>query len=120
MTTTTEKAVCLAHSNSELEALVPAQAERLLRSLAGKLQESVFCADQDLGQKARGAYRRYVEEAVRQGLAVRPWDELRDGTLLAGLGFALAARRTPQRAKSNPGLAAALKQCWEKLQMLNV
>jgi hypothetical protein len=35
-----------------------------------------------------GYYRRYVEEAVREGLAVGPWEQMRDRTVLGGQQFA--------------------------------
>ncbi len=40
------------------------------------------------GPEAAVRYRQHVEEAVRQGLAVNPWESLRDRTLLGGVGFA--------------------------------
>src|SRR5271156_3447722 len=49
MTTTTEMAVRVAHSDLALEALLPAQSERLLCELAGPMRDSALCADQDLG-----------------------------------------------------------------------
>jgi hypothetical protein len=49
MKTTIEMAVYLPQSNGELEALLPAQPERLLCGLAEKLRGTVFCADQDVG-----------------------------------------------------------------------
>lgn len=49
MTTTVETAVSLPHSNHELEALLPAQPEKLLCGLAGQLQHSALCAGEDLG-----------------------------------------------------------------------
>jgi len=49
MTATTEMAVSLAHSDLELEALLPGEAEGLLCGLAGKIHDSALCADQDLG-----------------------------------------------------------------------
>ena len=74
MTTTPEAAVCLEpeHSNVELEALLPAQPERLLLGLAGKLHDSVGCADQDLGhleeQLLRGGqelFRQMLEKSAQ-------------------------------------------------------
>src|ERR1700679_328548 len=49
MTATNEMAVRLPHSNLELEALLPAEPERLLCRLAGPMHDSALCADQDLG-----------------------------------------------------------------------
>jgi hypothetical protein len=49
MTTTTEMAVSLAHSDLALESLLPAEPERLLCGLAGQMRDSALCADQDLG-----------------------------------------------------------------------
>jgi hypothetical protein len=49
MTTTTETAVSLPHSDLELESLLPAEPKRLLCGLAGQMQDSALCADQDLG-----------------------------------------------------------------------
>lgn len=49
MTTSIEKAVSLPHSDVELEALLPAQSERLLCGLAGQMHDSAYCADEDLG-----------------------------------------------------------------------
>ena len=49
MTTTTEMAVSLPHSDLELESLLPAEPKRLLCGLAGQMQDSARCAGQDLG-----------------------------------------------------------------------
>src|SRR5580693_3466995 len=49
MTTTSAMAVSLPHSDLELEALLPAEPERLLCGLAGQMHDSALCADQDLG-----------------------------------------------------------------------
>ncbi|HEX3719147.1 MAG TPA: hypothetical protein VH595_14415, partial [Verrucomicrobiae bacterium] len=49
MTATTETAVSLPHCDLGLEALLPAQPERLLGGLAGQMHNSALCADQDLG-----------------------------------------------------------------------
>jgi REP element-mobilizing transposase RayT len=46
------------------------------------------------GPGAADRYRRHIEEAIRQGLAVSPWEELRDRTVLGGVDF---ARRLAQR-----------------------
>ena len=50
MTTTAEMAVSLPHSDFELEALLPAQPERLLCGLTGQMHDSARCADEDLGR----------------------------------------------------------------------
>ena len=50
MTTTREKEVSIAHSHLEMEALLPADHERWLGGLAGPMQGSALCADQDWGQ----------------------------------------------------------------------
>ena len=39
-------------------------------------------------EEAAGRYRRYVEEAIRQGLAASPWEALRERMLLGGVDFA--------------------------------
>jgi hypothetical protein len=74
MTTTPEAAVCLVreHSNVELEALLPAQPERLLLGLAERLHDSAACADQDLGhleeQLLRGGqelFRQMLEKSAQ-------------------------------------------------------
>jgi len=72
MTTTNEMAVSLPHSDLELEALLPAEPERLLRGLAGQMQDSALCADQDLGhmeeQLLRGGhevFRQMLEKAAQ-------------------------------------------------------
>ena len=57
MTTTTEMAVSLPHSDVELETLLPAQAERLLCGLAGQMHDSAHCADEDLGHMEVAARR---------------------------------------------------------------
>jgi hypothetical protein len=49
MTTTTEMAVSLPHSDLKLEALLPVEPERLLCGLAGQMHDSALSADQDLG-----------------------------------------------------------------------
>ena len=49
MTATTEMAVSLAHTDLELEALLPAESERLLCGLTGQMRDSARCANQDLG-----------------------------------------------------------------------
>src|SRR5580704_1526090 len=49
MTTTTEMAVSLPHSDLALEALLPGEPKRLLCGLAGQMHDSALCADQDLG-----------------------------------------------------------------------
>ena len=49
MTATNETAVRLPHSDHELEALLPAEPERLLCGLAKPMHDSALCADQDLG-----------------------------------------------------------------------
>jgi len=165
--------------------------QRILKLGGGGSEEAGVC------------YRRYVEEAIRQGLPASPWEELRDRTLLGGVGFArrlaqgigvgrgekggparlgrptvveiigvveavkgekwesfrdrhgdwgrdlvfyvgrkdwalklrelgaaaggvddiavsMAARRIAKRATSDSALSAALKQCREELEMLNV
>jgi hypothetical protein len=58
MTTPAEMAVKAPHSNLELEALLPAERERLLHGLAGELKDSALCANQDLG---------HMEEQLLQG-----------------------------------------------------
>ena len=40
------------------------------------------------GPEAALRYRQHVEQAVRQGLAVHPWEEVRDRTVLGGVDFA--------------------------------
>src|SRR5271167_3701062 len=49
MTTSNEIAVSLPPSDLALEAWLPAEPKRLLCGLAGQMQDSAFCADQDLG-----------------------------------------------------------------------
>src|SRR5271155_455103 len=49
MTTRMPMAVSLPHSDIELEALLPAEPERLLRGLAVEMHDSACCADEDLG-----------------------------------------------------------------------
>jgi len=49
MTTTSDMGVSLADSHLATEALLPADHERLLGGLAGKMHGSALCADQDLG-----------------------------------------------------------------------
>ena len=44
-------------------------------------------------EKPRAAYRRYVEQAVRQGLPESPWENLRDRVVLGGADFARAVSR---------------------------
>ncbi len=68
MTTTTEMEVNLAHSHLEIEALLPADHECLLGSLAGQMQSSALCADQDLGHMEEHLLRR-GHEILRQMLA---------------------------------------------------
>jgi REP element-mobilizing transposase RayT len=51
-------------------------------------RETIFQLGGGRGQEAAVRYRQHVEEAVRQGLAVNPWQALRDRTLLGGVDFA--------------------------------
>jgi putative transposase len=49
-------------------------------------------------------YRRYVEEAIRQGLAASPWEQLRDGVVLGGAEFARGlAKGLGMGVGKNPG-----------------
>ena len=59
------------------------------------------------GPEATRRYGQYVEEAVRQGLAVRPWEALRDRTLLGGVEF---ARRLAQRVGLGRGEKAGARR----------
>ena len=62
------------------------------------------------GEEAIQNYRRYVEDAVRQGLPASPWEQLRDRTVLGGVEFArrlakglgLGATRGPGARKWTP------------------
>jgi Uncharacterised protein family (UPF0236) len=49
MTTDAQTVVCVPHSDGELEPLLPAHAERLLRGLASQLHGSALCAGEHLG-----------------------------------------------------------------------
>jgi REP element-mobilizing transposase RayT len=39
-------------------------------------------------EEAAGNYRRYAEDAIRQGLAAGPWEQMRDRAVLGGVEFA--------------------------------
>ena len=61
----------------------------------------------DLGghrqEKPRAAYRRYVEQAVRQGLPESPWENLRDRVVLGGADFARQAVRAAGLSRTGEG-----------------
>jgi hypothetical protein len=123
---------------------------------------TILKLDGGCGEEAAERYRRYVEEAVRQGLPVtvieiigvveavkgEKWEEFRDrhgdwgrdlvfylgrkdwalklrdlGAAAGGvddIAVSMAARRIATRATSAPAISSALKQCRQKLEMLNV
>jgi len=51
-------------------------------------RETILQLGGGCGPEAAVRYRQHVEQAVRQGLAVNPWEELRERTLLGGVDFA--------------------------------
>ena len=58
-------------------------------------------------QAHRNAYRRYVEEAIRSGLAQSPWEEVKAGFVVGGAEFLKGVRkRIRGDAKEQPGLEA--------------
>ena len=78
--TTYEFTLTPSHPRTDpLEALLPAERERLLLGLAGKLQRSLYAADQNLGhleeQLLRGGqelFRQMLEKAAQQKAAAAP------------------------------------------------
>ena len=58
----------------------------------------------------RNAYRRYVEEAIRSGLAQSPWEKVKAGFVLGGAEFLKEVRkRIRGDPKEQPGLEAIKK-----------
>lgn len=57
------------------------------------------------GRRQRAAYRRYVEDAVREGLEETPWEQLQAGVALGGAEFVGRIRSQVRGdAKEQPGL----------------
>jgi putative transposase len=63
------------------------------------------------GVESRGTYRRYVQEAVREGLAESPWERLEAQMLLGRASFVKRLRRL---ARGNQREQPALKQLRER------
>ena len=65
----------------------------------------------------QAAYRRYVEEAVREGVEEQPWERVQAGLLLGTKGF---VERVARRAKGDRHEQTSLRQLVRRVSLADV